>query len=69
MRVLLPLALRLSTMPAASPTALSIRLLLVGVAWADLRLLRVLLLAKVRIAMCHRLLLGCLLYDHDCGTK
>ena len=50
MGVLLPFALRLSTAPASSPTALSIRLLLVGIGRAGLRLLLALLLAKARIA-------------------
>ena len=50
MGVLLPLALQLSTVPTASPTMLSIRLLLVGIAGASLRLLLAPLLAKARIA-------------------
>ena len=51
MGVLLPLALWLSATSATSPTALSIRLLLVGIGRAGLQLLLALLLAKVRIAV------------------
>ena len=50
MGVLLPLALQLTATSATSPTALSIRLLLVGIGRAGLRLLLALLLAKARIA-------------------
>ena len=51
MGMLLSLALQLSAAPAASPTMLLIRLLLVGSARASLQLLLLLLLAKARIAM------------------
>ena len=50
MGVLLALALWLSAVSATSPSALSIRLLLVGIGRAGLWLLLALLLAKARIA-------------------